>query len=468
MNGTFTSGPLALHDAALLTDLYTLTMAASYHREGMRGRATFSLFVRSLPRERGFLVAAGLEDALAFLADFTFGDDAVAHLASRAAGAFDSAFVESLRGMRFTGDVRAVPEGTVVFPNEPLVEITAPLVEAQVVEAAVMNCLHYQTAIATKAARAVLSARGRPVSEFGLRRAPGTDAAMKAARSSYLAGAASTSNVLAGRTYGIPVAGTMAHAYVEAFPTELTAFRAFVAAFPYGATLLIDTYDTLTGARRAAQVARELAERGGRLGAVRIDGGDLAWLSAEVRRILDDAGLRDVRVFASGGLDEYDIARLVDAGAPIDGFGVGTKMDVSADAPYLEMVYKLVRYDGRDVIKASAGKTTLAGEKQVWRRLGADGRLAGDTIGRRDERDDAHDGEPLLVPVMLDGRRVDSAPTLAAARARCAAQLAALPDGVKRLRDAEPYPVSLSDALAAHQRDVVARVTEREAAARSR
>lgn len=447
--GAFVSGPVILQEAALFTDLYELTMAASYLREGMTGAATFSLFVRKLPPGRGFLVAAGLADVLGYLRAFRFSGAAIAYL--RDLGRFDAAFLECLRDLRFTGDVRAVPEGTVVFADEPLLEVTAPIAEAQLVETAVMNACHFQTLLASKAARTVLAARGRRVVEFGLRRTPGVDAGMKAARCAYIAGATMSSNVLAGLAYGIQPAGTMAHSYVLAFPRELDAFRAFARAFPDGTTLLIDTYDTPAAAHKAVAVAREMEARGQRLAGVRLDSGDLLALSREVRDILDRAGLGYVGIFVSGGLDEDEIDRLLEAGAPIDAFGVGTRMDVSADAPYLDMAYKLVRYAGRDVLKISAGKETWTGEKQVYRVRDRDGRFAGDLLALGGEP--APPGaEPLLVPVMASGGVVGREPSLGEIRARCAAELAGLPEEVRRLRNPGPYAVRPSDRLVARQR----------------
>jgi nicotinate phosphoribosyltransferase len=451
--GSFASGPLLLHEAALFTDLYEITMAASYFAEGMHAPATFSLFVRRLPPQRGFLIAAGLEDVLNFLAAFHFSPAAIAYL--RSLERFSPAFLDALAGVRFSGEVRAVPEGTPVFADEPILEVTAPIAEAQVVEAAVLNICHLQTLLASKAARCVLAARGRTVVDFGLRRAHGADAGLKAARASYLAGAEMTSNVLAGLAYGIPVTGTMAHSYVTAFPSELEAFRAFARSFPRHTTQLVDTYDSVAGVHKAVRVAREMEQRGERLSAVRLDSGELVALSKEARRILDDAGLVSVKIFASGGLDEHEVDRCLDAGAPIDAFGVGTKMDVSADAPYLDMAYKLVRYEGRDVLKTSPGKATWPGEKQVYRHRGPDRRLTGDVLALHREPAPP-DAEPLLEPVMRDGRLLRPHPTLAALRERCAAGLAALPEEVRGLRDPAAYPVHPSDALRAAQRAAVA------------
>jgi len=453
-DGTFVSGPLLTRNAALFADLYELTMAASYFREGMTNRATFSMFVRTLPGARSFLVAAGLEDVLEYLRTFRFSPDAIRYLAGL--GMFDPAFIDSLVGVRFTGDVRAVPEGTVLFPDEPLLEVTAPMIEAQLAETAIMNTCHLQTVLASKAARVVLAARGKPVIDFGLRRTHGIDAGLKAARASHVAGVVMTSNVLAAQHYGIAPSGTMAHSYVTAFPREIDAFRAYARAFPDRAILLIDTYDTVAGARNAAVVARELAASGHRLTGVRLDSGDILTLSREVRRVLDDAGCRDVRIFVSGGLDEDSIDRLLAAGAPIDAFGVGTRMNVSADAPYVDMAYKLVRYDGRDVSKLSPGKETWPGEKQVYRRMGSDGRFTGDILALSDEPTPAPDAEPLLTTVMSGGRIVAAPPSLDAIRQRCADQLAALPDAVRRLSSADRYPVAPSERLVARQRAVAA------------
>lgn len=445
---------------ALVTDLYELTMAEAYLRAGMNGTATFSLFIRRLPPERGYLVAAGLEQALAYLASLRFTADDVAFL--RDTGRFSDLLLDYLAGLRFTGAVRAMPEGMPVFAEEPLLEVTAPLIEAQIVETYLINVIHLHTVIASKAARCVDAAAGRPVMDFGLRRAHGVDAGMAAARASFLAGCASTSNVAAGQRYGIPLSGTMAHSFVTSFPSELDAFRAYARAYPDAAALLIDSYDTHEGARRAASVARELRRQGHRLRAVRIDSGDLAALSREVRAILDAEDAPEVQVLASGGLDEHAIAVLLAAGAPIDGFGVGTRMDASEDAPTLEAAYKLVEYEGRPLLKLSHGKATLAGRKQVWRRSGDDGRVAGDLIAAAEEpvagaQRAGHPGtwgeavSPLLAPVMAGGERLDPPEALEDLRRRCLAERARLPDGVRCLRDPEPYPVQLSPGLRRQQ-----------------
>lgn len=433
--------------SGLLVDLYQLTMGESYVREGIDGReATFSLFFRTLPAGWGYALAAGLEDALRYLEELRFGEDELAWLAGT--GLFTAPFLERLRAFRFSGSVRALPEGTSVFPSEPVVEVTAPLLEAQIVETMILNLVHLQTLIASKAARSVDAAGGRLLVDFALRRAHGGESGMKVARASYLAGFDSTSNVLAGREYGIPVAGTMAHSYVESFAAEVDAFRAFARAYPDDCVLLVDTYDVLEGVRRAAVVGRELAQQGHRMRGVRIDSGDLVQLAGVARAILDEAGLEDAIVFVSGGLDERDIAALLGAGAPIGGFGVGSRMGVSADAPFLDMAYKLVELDGQPVLKLSMGKATLPGRKQVWRGSGYD------VLGL----DGAEvEGQQLLREVMRDGVRTWREP-LTESRERARQARASLPESVRAV-DASEYEVRVDPALAALRDDVARSVS---------
>jgi nicotinate phosphoribosyltransferase len=428
---------------ALLTDLYELTMAQSYFRERHNERATFDLFVRTLPPRRGFLVAAGLDTVLDYLEGVRFSADAVAYL--RTLRLFDEPFLEYLRTFAFTGDVRAIPEGELFFPPEPILEVTGPLIEAQLVETFLLNQINCQTMMATKAARVVLAADGRPVVDFSPRRDHGTDAAMKAARCSYLAGCAGTSNALAGMVYGLPVYGTMAHSYIMSYDEELDAFRAYARTFPDACLLLIDTYDTVQGARNAAIVAAELRDRGHRFRGVRLDSGDLLDLSRKVRRVLDDAGAQDAQIFASGDLNEDKIRALVDAGAPIDAFGVGTEMGTSYDAPAVGGVYKLVE-DARGYhVKRSAGKATLPGRKQIWR-LTRDEEIAGDVVALHDEPAPG-DGEwrPVLIEVMREGRAA-ARESLDTARRRCRDQLAGLPPALRALNGAA-YPVRRSPRL---------------------
>jgi nicotinate phosphoribosyltransferase len=411
-------------------------MADSYLAEGVADRpATFDLTCRALPQGWGYLVAAGLDDALTFLEELRFGDDELTFLAST--GRFRRDLLNALRRLRFTGDVRAVSEGTVVYRDEPLVEVTAPLIEAQLVETAVLNHVHFQTVIASKAARCVEAAEGRTLVDFSLRRAHGLEAGLRVARASWLAGFDATSNVRAGQKYRIPVAGTMAHSYVECFRRERDAFEAFVRCFPHGSTLLVDTYDTLAGTRRAADVAQGLAACGGSLAAIRLDSGDLDDLSRRCRTLLDEAGLPDVGIFVSGNLDEHAIARLVSAGAPIDGFGVGSRLGVSADAPFLDMAYKLVEFDGEPTVKLSAGKRTLPGRKQVWR--ASDDRLAPDVLTLEEELP-PDGGIPLLETVLRNGQRL-SADGLEQARERTARERETLPRDRRLLYAAETHPV---------------------------
>ena len=429
--------------SALATDQYELTMAASYFSQGMTDSAVFDLFVRRLPPQRRFLVAAGLADALAYLEQVRFSGSDLEYL--RSLGTFDEDFLDYLAGFRFTGDVWAIPEGEVCFPDEPLLRIAAPMIEAQIVETALLSTVAHQTGIASKAARVAIACGDRAFVDFASRRAHGPEAAVKAARSAYLAGASATSNVLAGKLYGIPTSGTMAHSYVMAFADEREAFRRFARDFPTTAVLLIDTYDTVQGARHAVEVAHELAAEGVQLRGVRLDSGDLGELSKQVREVLDAGGLADVMIVASGDLDEHRISALLDAGAPIDSFGVGTQMGVSADAPALSAVYKLAEYSGRPVLKLSTGKDSLPGRKQVWRRE-RDGVLEGDTIGLDGE--EGLGGRPLLEQVMAAGSRVGGAPSLADARETCARMLASVPEGLRSLEESEDEsPVATSSGI---------------------
>jgi nicotinate phosphoribosyltransferase len=426
---------------ALHTDLYELNMAASYLRRGMTADATFSLFVRRLPPERGFLVAAGIEDCLDFLQTFRFEEQELAYLAGDLG--FDAQAVDAFRALRFEGDVWAVPEGTIVLAGEPILEVTAPLPQGQLVETALLNEVTFQTTIASKAARCRIAAGDRDLVDFAFRRTQGLDAAMDVARCTAMVGFVATSNVEAARRFGLRAAGTMAHSYIEAFDTEADAFRAFASDFPARTTFLVDTYDTLAGVRTVIGVIRELglADRPGRLG-IRLDSGDLGGLARAARGILDQAGLPHVRIFASGGLDEHDIEDLVSAGAPIDAFGVGTKVGVSADAPSLDTVYKLVKYADRSVLKLSPAKVTAPGAKQVFRSPG----FANDVIGLRDEPVPPG-STPLLRKVMAGGRRTGPRGSLDQARRCFESDLAELPPGTRRIRKPTPPVASESDAL---------------------
>lgn len=427
---------------ALLTDLYELTMVAAYVADGLAERpATFSLFVRSLPPGRGYLVAAGLEPVLAYLETLRFDDEDLA-VVDRL-GLFEPSFLDYLAAYRFTGGVRAVPEGALVFPGEPLLEVTAPIGQGQLAETYALNQVTVATTLASKAARLRTAAGGRPVIDFGLRRAQGVDAGMALARAARICGLAGTSNVAGASRFRLRASGTMAHSFVQAYGDEREAFQAFARRFGAATVFLVDTYDPHRGVAHAIDVARECREGGVEPRGLRIDSGDLLALSRDARRQLDGAGFPGMQVLVSGGLDEYDIERLVDAGAPIDGFGVGTTLAVSADAPVLDTSYKLVDFDGRPARKTSAGKATWPGRKQVWRHWDDDA----DTLALAGEPP-VPQAEPLLAEVMRDGRRTKPGQAdLGAANRTFEEQWARLPEGVRRLHDPDPWPVRPSAAL---------------------
>jgi len=431
---------------SLFTDLYELTMCASYFDNGKLEPATFDLFIRRLPETRSYFLFTGLEQVLLFLESVKFTEEHLAYLQKQG---FNKKFLNYLRDFKFTGDVWAVPEGTVAFPCVPLIRVTAPIIEAQLVETFLLNTVNLQTTIATKASRVVNAAKGKNIIEFGLRREHGIDAGMKVARCSYIAGCQGTSNVLAGLAYGIPVFGTMAHSFIMSFEKEIDAFRAFTRTFPDKSTLLIDTYDELAGAEKAAVVAKELEKAGCRLGGVRLDSGDLVQASKKIRALLDARGLEYVKIFASGDLDEYRIADLLSQGAEIDAFGVGTRMGTSADKPYVDVIYKLcettnAKDDFSPIMKLSEGKATLPGRKQVFRFKDEQGFFVKDVIALADEQ---MKGEPLLVKVMENGKITRALPSLGAVRAAAAENLSKLPEKYKKLTDAPAYPVELSPAL---------------------
>jgi len=440
-------------NAAMLTDLYELTMCASYFDNRKLDPASFDLFIRKLPPNRSYLLFAGLEQVLRFIERMKFTEEHIRFLKSQG---FKEDFLDYFRNFRFTGDVWAVPEGTVVFPNETLIRITAPIIEAQLIETFALNTVNLQTTIATKASRVVYAAKGKPVIEFGLRREHGVDAGMKVARASYIAGCTGTSNVLAGMKYGMPVFGTMAHSFVMFFSNEVDAFRAFTKTFPDKSTLLIDTFDNIKGAENAIVVAKELERKGFKLRGVRLDSGDLVTISKKVRKMLDDNGLSYVPIFASGDLDEYRIEELLKKGAKIDSFGVGTKMGTSADRPYVDIIYKLcekMNEKGKfqPIMKLSEGKVTFPGRKQVFRLKDANGNFVKDVIALEDEE---INGEPLLVKVIERGRVVYDFPSLEEIRKRALENLSMLPEKYKRLRNAAKYPVELSPKLKKLIRDL--------------
>ena len=419
----------------LLTDLYQLNMLQAYLDHGQTDTAVFEFFVRRLPARRGFLMAAGLEQALDFLENLQFSNEEINWL--RQNYRFTDGFLDYLARLRFTGDVDAMPEGTIFFANEPIIRVIAPLPEAQLVETRLINILHFQSVVASKAARMVLAAPGKQLVDFGLRRAHGAEAGLMAARASYLAGFAGTATVLARKDFGIPVFGTMAHSFIQAHDDETAAFSAFARSRPDNLVLLIDTYDTEAAARKVVKLAPRLKEAGITVRGVRLDSGDLIALSRSVRRILDEGDLQDVTIFASGGLDEDELARMLGANAPIDGFGVGTSLTTSSDVPALDCAYKLQEYAGLARRKRSVGKATWPGRKQVWRRFGGDGRMTGDVLALQD---DHQAGEPLLVPVMRIGQRLAPPPTLADIRQKAAHGLAQLPESLRRLSDGTTLP----------------------------
>jgi len=427
----------------LLTDLYQLNMLQAYLEDGKTDVAVFEIFVRKLPPRRSFLMAAGLEQALQFLENLRFSPEEVDWLAGTRR--FDKSLLDRLSDFRFTGDVHAMPEGRIFFANEPILRITAPMPQAQLVETRLINLLHFQTLIASKAARIVLAAPSKLLVDFGLRRAHGAEAGLLAARASYIAGFAGTATMLAEHEFGIPICGTMAHSFVEAFDSESAAFESFARSRPQNLTLLIDTYDSEAAARKVVVLAPCLSAMGVKIGAVRLDSGDLIPLARSVRRILDDGGLSHVTIFASGGLDEDSVAEIVHAGAPIDGFGVGTSLTTSSDTPALDCAYKLQEYAGRPRRKRSSGKATWPGRKQVWRSYAtSDGRMAGDLLSIDSA---SHPGEQLIEPIMKDGRRIGPAPTLSEIRARAASELGRLPQPLRELEPGMTYPVQIAEAL---------------------
>lgn len=448
-----------MKNLALFTDLYELTMAASYFDHRMFESASFSLFVRNYPPFRSYFVCAGLAAALRFLENLRFSPDDLDYL--RNSGLFKSDFLSYLKKFRFTGEVFALPEGRLFFVNEPILEVTAPLIEAQIVETFLINAISLQTMIATKASRCVHAAGSRKLVDFSLRRTHGTDAGMKVARASYIGGFIGTSNVLAGKVFGLPTFGTMAHSYVTSFASEIEAFRAFAHSFPDNLILLIDTYDTLSGAEKAVNIAKEISQEGISLRGVRLDSGDMAQLSKEVRKILKKNGLDETMIFASGGFDEFKIKKILDEGGDIDSFGVGTKMGVSADAPYLDIAYKLVKYNGHPVLKLSTGKQTLAAEKQVFRFTTSKRKLEKDIIALRGER--FEEGEPLLKRVMREGRIVKRSPSLSRIQKIFQDEFSRLDDRYKSIQRRKcEYPVVLSPRLKSLQLRMVRKLKREE------
>ncbi|MCY3727602.1 MAG: nicotinate phosphoribosyltransferase [Nitrospira sp.] len=444
-----------IRSSALLTDFYQLTMLQGYLERGMEDTAVFECFVRTMPPQRGFFMAAGLAQLLEFLENVSFSPAELDWVAN--SGRFSRSFVDYLERFRFAGDVQAMSEGTVFFPNEPIVRVTAPLPQAQFIETRLVNLLHYQTLIASKAARCVLAAAGKPVIDFGLRRAHGAEAGLLAARAAYMAGFAGSATVMAGPGFEVPVFGTMGHSFVQAHDAERHAFEHFAEVQPDNVVLLLDTYDTLKGARTVVTLAPRLRERGIRIKGVRLDSGDLVEQARQVRRILDDGGLRDVQITVSGNLDENTIQQIVAARAPVDLFAVGTRLTTSADAPYLDCVYKLQEYSGRPSRKKSEGKETWPGAKQVYRHYDQRGRIDHDVVTTAA---DTQEGTPLLRPVMESGKRSGTSPSLNQICERATAELATLPEEMRQCRQGATIPVQISSVL----RDLACLVDKRDEA----
>ncbi len=446
------------HSLALFTAYYELTMAQAYWQSGQTASATFSLFIRRQPSNRGYLVFAGLDGILDFLDGFHYSAEDIQYLKSLQA--FDPAFLEFLRSVRFTGSVRALDEGAIFFANEPAIEVTAPIIEAQVVENYLLNQVNLNTMLATKASRVVRAAQGRPVTEFASRRTPGLDAADTLARVSFMVGFSGTGNVYAAAHHGIPPGGTMAHSFVTSFEQEIEAFRAYARSFPDSSVFLVDSYDTIEGTRNAIRVASEMRDRGSELAAIRLDSGELRDLSRRCRSLLDEAGFPGVRILASGDLDEFQIETLIADGVPIDGFGVGTKIGTSEDAPWTDVVYKLVEYRGAPILKLSPGKETLVGRKQIFRFLDGVGEYSRDEIGLEDESTMGEHVQPLLTTVMTDGNRAWSSRSIQQLRSEFSNRFDHLPDRYKSLRAPAPYPVTTSDTLGTLQERIAEQVKE--------
>lgn len=432
----------------LLADLYQFTMLQTYLEQDMQQTAVFELFVRKLPPGRNFLVAAGLEQALEFLENLQFSVEELDWLATR----FPPQMIDYLERFRFAGDVHAMPEGTIFFPDEPMLRITAPMPQAQLVESRLINLMHFETLIASKAARSVLVAPDKLLLDFGMRRAHGAEAGLLAARASYLAGFSGTATVLAGTLYDIPVFGTMAHSFIQAHGDESEAFEHFARSHPDNTILLIDTYDTEIAAHKAVALANKLKMDHINIQGVRLDSGDLAAHAKNVRQILDDGGLHGATIFVSGNLDEYKLQALLAASAPIDGFGIGTALDISIDAPALDCAYKLQEFAGKPRRKRSEGKATWPGRKQVYRLFTDDGYIGGDTVALEDN--DPQLGTPLIRPFMHAGKRLQPKPSLHELRQQTLVNYDGLPSAMITLETANAYPVTISEALKALARQL--------------
>ncbi len=447
-----TQAPLVRQgDLPLMVDLYELAMAQAYWSEGMDDIAVFSLFFRELPENRNFVLACGQQSVVSIIESLGFTDEHIERLDSL--NRFQPGFLDWLRDFRFSGSVHAVAEGTPLFPQEPLLEIEGPIAEVQLLESLVMNYVHLESVLASKAVRLTFAAEGRPVIDFGMRRTHGLDAAHRAVRAYRLAGLTGTSNVLAGLDFNMPVYGTMAHSFVQACASELDAFKVYADLYP-GTTLLVDTYDTRSAVGRIINWIEDDPQVS--IGGIRLDSGDLAAEAVDCRKMLDEAGLTDIKIMASGGLDEYRIAELLSSGAPIDGFGVGTAIGVSNDEPALELAFKLTEYASLPRMKNSPGKQSFPGPKQIYRRLGPDGCIAQDVVSGRDE---VYDGSPLLKPVMKKGRIIEGAIGSLDDQVKNASNVVrTLPKRIRSLAPISEVPVVISDFLKALQRDTLERI----------
>ena len=443
---------------ALHTDFYEITMSAVYHARGMNQTATFSLFAHDLPVQRGYMIAAGLEAALDYLENFAFTQEDIDYLRSLAR--FDDDFLQRLAEVRFTGEVWALSEGTVCFAEEPILEVTAPIIEAQLVETHLIQTINLHSTLASKAARCITAAQGRPCIDFSLRRCQGRDAGFAVARSSAMVGFVGTSNVDAARRLGTTPVGTMAHSFIEAFGDEAQAFGAFSEVFPEHTVTLVDTYDTEGGLRHSVEVAKNLLAQGNSLVGIRLDSGDLAGLSVKARQMLNHAGLSEVKVVVSGSLDEHRIQEMLAAGAEVDILAVGTKMGSSADAPYLDLAYKLVAYDGHPTLKLSTGKESLVMPKQIWRRLGPDGKIESDLLCLRNEK---AEGSAILHPVMQNGRRVGKRLSWQDAKDVFKNEYATLPSACLELNQPGRVPIIVSPELKSLQDQTRQSTLERQA-----
>lgn len=438
----------------LLTDLYQLTMMQAYYDKGMHEEAVFEFFFRDFPDSRRFLIACGLQQALEYLENIRFNDEEIDYL--RQDGRFHDTFLNQLRDFTFTGDIHAMAEGTIFFPHEPILRVTAPLPQAQLVETRLINILQFQTMIASKAARMTRLLPDKILVDYGLRRSHGAEAGVMAARGAYCGGFAGTATVLAGKLFDIPTYGTMAHSFIQAHDSEDEAFYDFATSHPENCVLLLDTYDTERAVRKVVKLSRKLQQQGIAIRGVRLDSGDMVQLSKKVRTVLDENGLQDILIFASGDMDEYSLQKFADNKAPVDGFGIGSKLTTSADHPYFNCAYKLVEFKGRGRRKLAEHKSTWPGRKQVFRSFSKSSAFAGDILGLADEQ---RDSTPLIHHYMRSGKTISPLPPLEEAKAFAMEQLQQLPAAIDS--PAYRYPVVPSESLKKYAGQVTKELEER-------